>query len=156
MKRKFFLHRQNEPMRSDTVIYRVWIGESVREQRILTQLMAWAFAEGATLRTWSEDIDYFLQLESERVFKEINLCNFGFVSSDITAAECLCLAQTKNWDLYENNLSTPKAFFFQMITLAPSRLREVPCDTAISMCLPHQRKYLSQEASKDKHVIRFT
>lgn len=156
MKRKFFLHRQNEPMRSDTVVYRVWIGESVREQRILTQLMSWAFAEGATLRSWSEDIDYYLLLESERVFGEINLCNFGFVSSDLTASECLCLAQTKNWDLYENNLSTPNAYFFQMTSLAPSRLREVPCDTPISMCLPLPRKNLSQEAGHKKHVIQFT
>lgn len=156
MKRKFFLHRQNEPMKSDTVVYRVWIGESVREQRILTQLMAWAFAEGATLRSWSEDIDYFLLLESERVFKEVNLCNFGFITSDLTASEALLLAQTKNWDSYENDLSTPKAYFFQMTTLATSRLREVPCDTAISMCLPHQRKNLSQEASQMKHVIQFT
>ena len=156
MKRKFFLHRQNEPMKSDTVVYRVWIGESVREQRILTQLMAWAFAEGATLRTWSEDIDYFLLLESERVFRESDLCNFGFVSSDLTASECLSLAQTKNWDLYENNLSTPNAYFFQMTTLAPSRLREVPCDTAISMCLPPQRKNLNQGASQMKHLIKFT
>ena len=156
MKRKFFLHRQNEPMKSDTVVYRVWIGESVKEQRILAQLMAWAFAEGATLRTWSEDIDYFLLLESERVFREVNLCNFGFVTSDLTASEALSLAQSKNWDIYENGLSTPKAFFSQMITLAPSRLREVPCDTAISMCLPLKRKNLSQEASQMKHVIRFT
>lgn len=156
MKRKFFLHRQNEPMKSDTVVYRVWIGESVREQRILTQLMAWAFAEGATLRTWSEDIDYFLLLESERVFKEVNLCNFGFITSDLTASEALMLAQTKNWDIYENSLSTPKAFFEQMITLAPSRLREVPCDTAISMCLPLQRKNLNQRESQKKHLIQFT
>ena len=156
MKRKFFLHRQNEPMKSDTVVYRVWIGESVREQRILTQLMAWAFAEGATLRTWSEDIDYFLLLESERVFREVNLCNFGFVTSDLTASEALLLAQSKNWDIYENGLSIPKAFFDQMITLSPSRLREVPCDTAISMCLPPRRKYLSQRAGQNEHVIRFT
>ena len=156
MKRKFFLHRQNEPLKSDTVIYRVWIGESVKEQRLLTQLMAWAFETGATLRTWSEDIDYYLLVESERVFGEINLCNFGFVTSDLTASDALMLAQTKNWDIYENGLCSQKAFFSQMMALAPSRLREVLCDTVNSMCLPHQRKYLSQGASQDKHVIRFT
>lgn len=142
-------------MKSDTVVYRVWIGESVREQRILTQLMAWAFAEGATLRSWSEDIDYYLQYESERVFKEIGLCNFGFVSSDLTASEALILAQTKNWDLYENGLTTPKAFFDQMITLSPSRLREVESNTQISMCLPPKKYNLSQEAHQIQHLIRF-
>lgn len=155
MKRKFFLHRQNEPMKSDTVVYRVWIGESVREQRILTQLMAWAFAEGATLRTWSEDIDYYLLFESERVFKEVNLCNFGFVTSDLTASDALLLAKSKNWDIYENGLCSQKAFFSQMMALAPSRLREVLCDTVNSVCLPLSRKNLSQEASQKKHVIRF-
>ena len=155
MKRKFYLHRQNEPLKSDTVIYRVWIGESVREQRILTQLMAWAFETGATLRTWSEEIDMYLLYESERVFNDCSLINFGFIQTDITATECLKLTQTKNWDIYENNLSTPKAYFDQMITLAPSRLREVPCDTVSSMCLPLRRKYLSQGARQMKHVIRF-
>lgn len=155
MKRKFFLHRQNEPMKSDTVVYRVWIGESVREQRILTQLMAWAFKTGATLRTWSEDIDYFLLLESERVFKDCSLLNFGFIQADLTASECLYLAETNNWDLYENNLSTPKAFFSQMITLATSRLRKVASNTENSYVLTSKRKNLSQGAQQEKHLIRF-
>ena len=155
MKRKFFLHRQNEPMKSDTVVYRVWIGESVREQRILTKLMAWAFANGATLRTWSEDIDYWLQYEAEQVFNDCGILDFGFVSTDLTASEALMLAESKNWDIYENNLSTPKAFFAQMMTLSPSRLREAESNTQISMCLPQKRKYLNQKQQSDKHVIRF-
>lgn len=155
MKRKFFLHRQNEPMKSDTVVYRVWIGESVREQRILTKLVAWAFANGATLRTWSEDIDYWLQYEAERVFNDCGIIDFGFVSTDLTASEALMLAESKNWDIYENNLSTPKAFFTQMMTLSPSHLREGKSDTQISMCLPPKRKNLSDGKCKDKHVIRF-
>ena len=155
MKRKFFLHRQNEPMKSDTVVYRVWIGESVREQRILTKLVAWAFANGATLRTWSEDIDYWLQYEAERVFNDCGILDFGFVSTDLTASEALMLAENKNWDIYENSLSTQKAFFTQMMTLTPSRLREGKSDTQISMCLPPERKYLNQKQQSDKHVIRF-
>ena len=155
MKRKFFLHRQNEPMKSDTVVYRVWIGESVREQRILTKLVAWAFANGATLRTWSEDIDYWLQYEAERVFNDCGILDFGFVSTDLTASEALMLAENKNWDIYENSLSTSKAFFTQMMTLTPSRLREGKSDTQISMCLPPERKYLNQKQQSDKHVIRF-
>lgn len=155
MKRKFFLHRQNEPMKSDTVVYRVWIGESVREQRILTQLMAWAFRTGATLRSWSEDIDYFLIHESERVFNDCDLLNFGFIQTDLTASECLSLTESNNWDLYEKNLSTPKAFFTQMITLAPSRLREGASNTPISSVLTSPRKYLSQGVQQEEHLIRF-
>lgn len=155
MKRKFFLHRQNEPMKSDTVVYRVWIGESVKEQRMLTQLVAWAFANGATLRTWSEDIDYWLMYESERVFSEVNLCNFGFTTADLNASEALVLAQTKNWDIFENNLTAPKAYIYQLMTLTPSRLREGKSDTHISMCLSPKSKYLSQNQQSDKHVIRF-
>lgn len=155
MKRKFFLHRQNEPMKSDTVVYRVWIGESVREQRILTKLVAWAFATGATLRTWSEDIDYWLQYEAERVFNDCGILDFGFVSTDLTASEALILAESKTWEIYENNLTTPKSFFTQMITLSPSRLREGKSDTHISMCLSPKRKNLSDGQCKEKHVIRF-
>lgn len=155
MKRKFFLHRQNEPMKSDTVVYRVWIGESVREQRILTKLVAWAFANGATLCSWSEAIDYWLQYEAERVFNDCGILDFGFVSTDINASEALMLAESQTWENYENNLSTPKAFFNQMITLAPSRLREAQSDTRNSMCLSPKSKYLSDGKCKDKHVSQF-
>lgn len=156
MKRKFFLHRQNEPMKSDTVVYRVWIGESVKEQRILTQLMSWAFQTGATLRTWSEDIDLWLQHESDRVFHDRGILNFGFVSADITASEMLCLVESGNWDIFEKNLSTPKAYIYQLHTLAPSRLREGACDTHKSFVLTSKRQNLSQGAHQDKVIIRFS
>ena len=156
MKRKFFLHRQNEPMKSDTVVYRVWIGESVKEQRMLTQLMSWAFRTGATLRTWSEDIDLWLQHESDRVFHDCGILNFGFVSADITASEMSSLVESGNWDIFEKNLSTPKAYIYQLTTLAPSRLREGACDTGKSIVLTSKSKNLNQRAHQDKVVIRFS
>ena len=106
MKRKFFLHRQNEPMQADTVVYQVWCGESVREQRKLAALMSWAFQTGATLRQWSEDIDYYLMLESERVFPARGILNFGFVSASIGIADALEHAKANDWDFFENNLPT--------------------------------------------------
>lgn len=155
MKRKFFLHRQNEPMKSNTVVYRVWIGESVREQRILTQLMAWAFEQHATLMSWSEDIDFYLLVESERVFNDAGIINFGFSTADLTASEALTLAKSGNWDLHEKTLSASKSFIYQMNTLSPSRLREGGQPARANTVLSSQRKYLSDNHDQGKHVIRF-
>ena len=33
MKRKYYLHRINAPLEIHHVIYRLWVGESVREQK---------------------------------------------------------------------------------------------------------------------------
>lgn len=156
MKRKFYLHRENEPMKSDTVVYRVWIGESVREQKILTRLMAWAFAQGATLRTWSEDIDYYLQYESERIFGDNGILNFGFVSVDLTASEMLYLVESQNWDIFEKNITTPKAFFQQMMTLYPGHLLPKDLPRKNPSVLAERRKNLSPEVSNMKTVIQFT
>lgn len=155
MKRKFFLHRQNEPMTPDTVYYRVWVGESVREQRILTQLMSWAFAQSATLRSWSEDIDYYLQLESERCFPGRGLLDFGFVSADLTAAEALSLANTNQWDSYEKTLSQPKSFFSAIRLNSPARVQSVSRKIIPSLCQANSRKNLSERWEGDRFIISF-
>lgn len=155
MKRKFFLHRQNEPMTPDTVVYRVWVGESVREQRILTQLMSWAFAQSATLRSWSEDIDYYLDLESERCFPGRGLLDFGFISADLTAAEALSLANTNQWDSYEKTLSQPKSFFSAIRLNSPARINPDSRKIIPSSCQADRRKNLSERWEGNRFIIRF-
>lgn len=155
MKRKFFLHRQNEPMTPDTVVYRVWVGESVREQRILTRLMSWAFTQSATLRSWSEDIDYYLDLESERCFPGRGLLDFGFISVDLTAAETLSLAQTNQWDSYEKTLSQPKSFFSAICLNSPARVQSDSRKIIPSLCQADRRKNLSERWEGDRFIIRF-
>lgn len=49
MKRRFYFHRQNEPLDSDHVVYVLWCGESVREQKLLAKMVAWSFEHHATL-----------------------------------------------------------------------------------------------------------
>lgn len=155
MKRKFFLHRQNEPMTPDTVVYRVWVGESVREQRILTQLMSWAFAQSATLRSWSEDIDYYLDLESERCFPGRGLLDFGFISVDLTAAEALSLANTSQWDSYEKTLSQPKSFFSAICLNSPARVKSDSGKILPSSCQADRRKNLSERWEGNRFIISF-
>lgn len=155
MKRKLFLHRQNEPMTPDTVVYRVWVGESVREQRILTQLMSWAFAQSATLRSWSEDIDYYLDLESERCFPGRGLLDFGFISVDLTAAEALSLANTNQWDSYEKTLPQPKSFFSAICLNSPARVKPDSRKIIPSLCQADRRKNLSERWEGNRFIIRF-
>lgn len=155
MKRKFFLHRQNMPMQADTVVYQIWCGESVREQRKLAALMSWAFQTGATLRQWSEDIDYYLTLESERVFPAHGLLNFGFVSASLSIADALGLALADDWDIFENNLPTAKSYFQMCQVLDRPSVNVVAGEIHHSHVLTEPRKNLSVAGDSMPFIIRF-
>ena len=155
MKRKFFLHRQNQPMQADTVVYQVWCGESVREQRKLTALMSWAFQTGATLRQWSEDIDYYLTLESERVFPAHGLLNFGFVSASISIADAISHAKANDWDIFENNLPTEKSYFHMCQVLDRPSVNVAAGEIHHSHVLTESRKNLSVTGDSNPFIIRF-
>lgn len=155
MKRKFFLHRQNEPMQADTVVYQVWCGESVREQRKLAALMSWAFQAGATLRQWSEDIDYYLMLESERVFPARGILNFGFVSASIGIADALAHAKADDWDIFENNLPTEKSYFHMCQVLDRPSVNVAAGEIHHSHVLTESRKNLSVAGDSKPFIIRF-
>lgn len=155
MKRKYYFHRQNQPLDTDHVIYVVWCGESVREQKILTQLVSWAFEHGATLRSWSEDIDYYLMLEAERVFPGRGLLDFGFIQTHIQAKDLLFLMQDNSFESYELSLTTPKNFIYQFHALEPSRLDEAAGRIKSSHVLTSPRKNLSQSDSTKPSIISF-
>lgn len=155
MKRKYFLHRINAPMETDHVVYIVWCGESVREQRKLTQLVAWAFRVGATLMSWSEDVDFYLQVESERCFPNKGLLDFGFVRTEISVSEALKMAEENSWARYESTLATPKAFFMAIQSNSPARLDRARGEIQSSHVLTSPRQNLSQKVQSEKFVIRF-
>lgn len=155
MKRKFYFHRQNQPLDTDHVIYILWVGESVREQKILTQLVSWSFAHGATLRTWGEDIDYYLLLEAGRVFPGRGLLDFGFVQTNINAADLLILMNDNSFEAYEAALTTPKAYFQQMATLNPLSFSRKKSEKSQCDVLSSKRKNLSQGISTKPTIISF-
>lgn len=155
MKRQFYFHRENKPLDADTVIYHVWAGESVRDQRKLTQLMAWAFAHGATLLSWSEDIDFYLEYEEQRVFPGRGLLDFGFIRADISVSEALALATAGNWDEFEKSLSQPKAFFHVISSMEPARVHRESSRIDPIRVPTSSRKYLSQRNDTKPSIIRF-
>lgn len=155
MKRKFYFHRQNSPLDSDHVIYVLWVGESVREQKILTQLVAWSFQHGATLMSWDESIDYYLLLESERVFPGKGLLDFGFQQTNINARELQILMEDNSFESYEAALTTPKQFFTQLVALDPLRIDKPKAEIKSINVLSSQRKYLSERASTKPTIISF-
>lgn len=155
MKRKFYFHRQNAPLDTDHVIYVLWVGESVREQKLLAKMVAWSFANGATLRSWSEDIDYYLLLEAERVFPSRGLLDFGFVRTDIDAVTLLTLMEDNSFESYEAALTTPKQFIHQILSLSPSKIDIPNRKIKSSQVLTSPRKNLSHEAVQDKFIISF-
>lgn len=155
MKRRYYLHRENAPLQSDSVIYSVWIGESVREQKLLARLKEWAFAKGATLMLWSEDVVYYIDYESNRVFPGRDLLDFGFVRADLTAAEALAHAKADDWDMYEKTLSMPKVFFNQISASEPSRVDGSARKIKSSTVLPERRKNLSESDTNYPPIIRF-
>lgn len=155
MKRKFFLHRINAPMDVDHVVYVVWCGESVREQTKLTKLVAWAFENGATLMSWGEDIDFYLQTESERCFPNRGILDFGFVRTEISVSEALKMALDNSWARYESSLSTPKAFFHAIVKMEPSRIDKEKRVIHNSHVLTSSRNNLNPGCENKKTVIRF-
>lgn len=156
MKRKFYFHRQNAPLDTDHVVYIVWIGESVKEQRILTQLVAWSFEHGATLRSWTEDIDFWLELEAERVFPGRGLLDFGFIRKHINAEELLILIRDNAFEAYEKALTTPKTFFYQIYSMNRHRIQPEENKIISKGVLSSQRKNLSDSNSTKSSIICFT
>lgn len=155
MKRKFYFHRQNCPLDTDHVIYVLWVGESVREQRILTQLVAWSFQHGATLMSWDESIDYYLLLESERCFPGKGLLDFGFQRTDINARELQILMEDNAFESYEAALTTPRQFFTQLVALDPIRVDKSKYEIKSINVLSSQRKNLSGRVSTKPTIISF-
>ena len=155
MKRKYYFHRVNQPLQADTVIYRLWVGESIREQSLLTRLLAWSFANGATLTSWSEDVDYYIEYESERVFPGSGLLDFGFIQRDITAREALEHIEANDWDIYEKNLPQPKSFFASVRLNSPYRLNAKKGSIAPSRVLTEKSKNLSHAGEGLSSIIKF-
>lgn len=155
MKRRYYLHRESAPLQSDSVIYSVWVGQSAREQKYLAQLKEWAFVKGATLMLWSEDVVYYIDYESQRVFPGHGLLDFGFVRADLTAADALKHAKANDWDMYEKTLTMPKAFFHQISASEPSRVDGSAQKIKSSTVLPETRKNLSESDTNLPPVIRF-
>ena len=155
MKRKFYFHRLNSPLDTDHVIYVLWVGESVREQKMLTKAIAWSFAHGATLRSWSEDIDFYLLIEAERVFPSKGLLDFGFIRTDINIQELLTLMEDNSFAAYEAALCTPKAFIHQVLTMEPSKIDLERGQIKPDNVLTSSRKNLSVGERSDKFIISF-
>lgn len=155
MKRKYFLHRINAPMDADHVVYTLWVGESVREQRMLAQLVAWSFEVGATLMTWSEDVDYYLTLEAERVFPNRGLLDFGFIHRQLTASEALEHIKANDWDLFEKTLPQPKGFFSVIRLSNPALLDEKKSKLNPSSVLTEKSKNLSDSIGNSRFIISF-
>lgn len=156
MKRQFYLHRVNAPMCADSVVYHVWAGESVREQIQLSKLMSWAFQSGATLRSWSEEIDHYLWYEAERVFTEVGLLNFGFSRADLTVSEALSLALTDQWQAFEKSLTLPKNLISMLSVLDPISVDRKKSSIRRSPILSLPRQNLSQSGEPDRSIISFT
>lgn len=155
MKRKYYFHRVNQPLQADHVVYRLWVGESVREQRLLAEILAWAFSQGATVMSWSEDIDYYLEYESERVFPGRGLLDFGFIQADITAADALKHIKANDWDIYEKNLPQPKNFFVTLRKCSPEKIDPKKSSIKSYPVLTEIRKNLSQSGDNSRTIISF-
>lgn len=155
MKRKFYFHRINQPLQADHVVYRLWVGESVREQKLLAEILAWAFAQGATVMTWSEDVDYYLEYESERVFPGRGLLDFGFIQADITAADALKHINANDWDIYEKTLSQPKTFFVALRKCSPMKIDPKKSSIISFPVLTEKSKNLSQSGDNSRFIISF-
>lgn len=143
-------------MDTDHVVYVVWIGESIKEQRILTQLVAWSFAHGSTLRTWSEDVDYYLDLEASRVFPGRGLLDFGFIHKHVTAKELLKLMNEGGFEAFEAQPSVTRNFIYQISSMEASKVDKKGGKIKSIKVLSSERTTYSDSQDGLRKVIRFT
>lgn len=155
MKHQYFLHRINGDMTSDTVVYHVWVGESQRDQNFFLQVKTWAHHVGATFRLWSEDIDFWLDYESERIFADNGILNFGFQRADISIEDLHKLIDGQMFEAFEKSLTQPKVFFSMLRHYRPTvenpLFRAKPAGTCQSL----PRKNLSPGTVGNKINMRF-
>lgn len=119
MTQKFYFQRQNAALDTSTVIYVVKVGQSARQVSLLRRAEDYAKANGCTFRHWTEDIDFYLDYESERVFSGSGLVNFGFIRACVSLEELVKLMKEENWLSFENSLSIPKAKIHQISVFNP-------------------------------------
>lgn len=105
--------------------------------------------------SWDESIDYYLLVESERVFPGKGLLDFGFQKTNINARELQILMEDNSFESYEAALTTPKQFFTQFIALDPIRANKPKSEIKSINVLSSQRKNLSDRTSTKPTIISF-
>lgn len=120
MKSQYLLIRVNAPMASDTVVYHVWVGTSERETQLFQLAQSWARSSGATFRLWSEDVDFWLEYEADKVFSGCGILNFGFQRADVSIGELVKLIDGRMFEAFEKSLTQPKVFFSMLRHYRPT------------------------------------
>lgn len=143
MKHQYLFLRENAPLNARSVVYHVWVGCSDHEQKLLAQVAHECKFHGWTLRRWDESIDMYLLVESERVFTDSGILNFGFSSADLTISELRELVYSGCWDSFESTICVTQSYLHMLREARPDLYRRRILNPKSEVSRPPLRKNLS-------------
>lgn len=152
MKSQYLFRHENQPLSVASVIYHVWVGTSEHEKKLFEQVRYEAQHYGYTLRLWSEDVDFWLLLEAERVFSEAGILNFGFQRADVTITELRELCYSHCFESFERTLSVSSAFTRMLRHARPDLYRRKSLSSNTKAFASPIRKNLSQEIVTEQAI----
>lgn len=155
MKKQYLFLRENADLHSSSVIYHVWIGESERDQECLAECQQYATQHHCTFRQWSEDIDYWLDYEADRVFGSMDLLIFGFARVDLSIVGLRDLCRHQCWESFESRSAMTTQLFTMMAAFRPDLTHKIKNRSVTHSVLAEPRKNLSHRIQSDQLTISF-
>ena len=155
MKKQYLFLRENADLHSASVIYHVWVGDSERDQKCLAKCQQFANQHHCTFRQWSEDIDYWLDLEADRVFNAVDLLIFGFARVDLSIQGLRDLCRHQCWEAFESRSAMTTQLFAMIATFRPDLTRKINRRSVTHSVLAEPRTNLSQRIQSEPLTISF-
>lgn len=120
MKRYYFFRAENVPMNVRSVVYRVAVGISEREQKAYQYMKSEALEQGFTLIPWDESCDFFLDIEMERVFGSKFLVHPRFQRVEMSILNLKAIYRSIGFQFYEKTITQPANSIRQLLKISPT------------------------------------
>lgn len=125
------------------MVYVVTVGCSDRDRRAYDWVRRYACENGLTFMRWGEGIDYYLELERERVFPSADMVFSRFRMVTVSVLQLRTVARTVGFAFYERSVCFPRTFFQKMKALKPSVFLKLNQAKRAKVSHREQRKNLS-------------
>lgn len=109
MTRKYIYVREPNQMNRDTVVYFLSIGDGIRGKKVLSALRTISTFQQAWFELWDEVSLYRLIHAEEETFGKLHNVTWQFRTVKMDGADFLKLMQQHRMDLYEMQLTEPRA-----------------------------------------------
>lgn len=154
MKTYYYFRAQNEPLAAGSVIYKIAVGSSERDDSYLGRWKQICYERGYTFTIWDESVMFYLDYERERVFGDACPVSHRFLLVTMNLRQLSHIYRTCGFAFFEASVKPSKMYFKQMRCLFPAyffnrifskKSQNVPSGT---------RKYLSRSLRKSEVSVQ--